>query len=118
MKLIRHGITRDVLLIGKYALKFPSVKYRLRYFRKGMTANQIENLLWRRFSKWGYTITSQLCPSLWCAPLGLLQVQLRADPLGREPGPKEQVVLWKWSTDHKAENYGLLNGRVVCIDYA
>lgn len=112
------GITRTVVLIGPLALKFPSHRHRFRYFRQGMTANRLERLTWLRFTFWQFSASERMCPSLWCSPMGLVLVQRRVKPLDRVPLPEELCHIWRWSTDHKRENYGVLDGRVVCVDYA
>jgi hypothetical protein len=116
--MVHWGITRAVVLIGGYAIKIPSWRHGLRMFRCGMTSNKIEYLLYQRFTLWQFSEAEKMCPSIWCAPWGLLQVQRRVKPLDRDIRPCEECHLWKWSTDHKPENYGLLDGKVVCVDYA
>lgn len=116
--MIHHGITRSVVLAGPFALKFPSLRYGGRHFKLGTTCNLAERAAYRRVRDWGTDVRDRLCPALWCAPFGLMLVMRRAEPLGRDPRVDELAHLWDWSTDHKEENYGILKGRVVCIDYA
>lgn len=76
--------------------------------------NVAEFLIWRDW---------QNCPKIaeWLAPIhhispdGHILIQSRTKPLNRRKLPK---TLPKFLTDIKPENFGILNGRVVCHDYA
>lgn len=130
---ISAGATRTVFLTGRWAIKFPrfwqegiGIHFSLFWF--GMVANQKE-----------YTISlifdhPRLCPVLYAAPLGLMLVQPRCQPIAgidaleigfgqissRALCPVEHLRFCEQvspSIDNWVFNYGLLNGRKVCFDY-
>ena len=69
----KRGVTREVLLLGGYALKIPSLRS-WRCFLWGLLANIQE----REFSLTGWP---ELCPVIFSAPGGFLTVMPRAAPL-------------------------------------
>jgi hypothetical protein len=89
-------------------------------------ANQREQLEWTRATS---ERREMLCPTLWAAPFGLMNIMRRATPLKRDqqlhllesggfpdwdympPGPKEPF-------EYKESDWGHLNGRLVALDYA
>lgn len=75
MKLIRTGVTREVILIGNYAVKIPSFKG-YRNFLQGILANEQEAFWYRNF-KW----TKKLCPVLWKSWGYFVIVMMRAEVL-------------------------------------
>ncbi len=74
--IVKHGATRLVFFVGKYAFKFPSAK-EWRLFLHGLLANMQEVV----FSKAGWP---ELCPVLFHLPLGLMVVMPRCQPLTEE----------------------------------
>lgn len=122
---IRYGITRTVILTRRYAVKVPSLRGhsvgglrgRLYGFACGILANQYE-LDWHNFEGWN----GQVAPVLKSWLGGLVQVYPRCEPLSVDAadeytGTLPLPVLDPDPGDHKADNYGLLNGRIVRIDY-
>ena len=120
MKLISTGITRNVFLIGKYAIKTPAM-FRgyggWKYFLKGMVANLDENTWYKLSSKTEKTL---LCPIIGCYLCGFILIMKRGEPLSEEDyKPQLFEILFKdYPLDIKIDNFGLLNGIVVLIDYA
>ena len=111
----RHGTTRTVWLIGRWAIKVPSCcKWRL--FLHGLLANLQE----RSFSA---TRWAKLCPVLWSTPGGWLLVMRRARPLTRaewdafDPEPWCQEEDYVIPAEHKMDSFGVLDGRIVAVDY-
>jgi len=117
-----RGITRTVLITRRYAVKFPS----LRRYGKGLTgllwsvcrgilANQAE-VEAQGFPMWkGY-----LCPILWSSPGCVVIVMPRCEPLPTDEYERAAIPLPKLEPppgDDKADNWGLLDGRPVRIDY-
>lgn len=101
-----HGQSRTVLLLGPWAVKLPCI------------------LGWRRFL-WG--LLSNLaereragmegaCPLLWAAPLGSVLVVARGEPVppGVEIPPHVRELA---GYDDKPCSYGIVEGRVVALDY-
>jgi hypothetical protein len=111
---VRHGITRTVFLVGNYAVKVPrlSIPWPWQHRVRGLLANITEHNLYQAHQYY----KNALCPVLWCSWGGFVLVMRRARPYPAGMVPKaDQCSL---TTDHKPENYGVLNGSVVCIDYA
>lgn len=64
---------------------------------------------------WGVTRSEHLCPVI-CGWAGFFLVMRRVRVL-TDDEQIPQVHLEGGGTDHKTDNYGYLDGRVVCIDY-
>jgi hypothetical protein len=125
--IVRSGVTRTVLLTRRYAVKVPSLRGvypggargRLAGAARGLLANQSE-------ATWsGYpTLAGRVAPVLWSGLLGLVQVYPRCAPLDAEVEAAFQAGFDALKPrldpdpgDDKPDNYGLLNGRVVRLDY-
>lgn len=123
--MIRHGITRTVLLAGPWAIKVPSLRAYgegargvLWSFSRGIQANHSE-------SEWsGYLNDAPepvVCPVRWSLLGGLINVYPRCSPIPLRPDgepaiplpPRDRLPLG----DDKPSNFGLLNGQPVWIDY-
>lgn len=78
MKLVRTGATRWVLLIGKYAVKFPAL-YSYRSFLQGLLGNEQECRWYRAFWQ-----TEKLCPILLRCPGYFFTVMPRVEVLTDE----------------------------------
>jgi hypothetical protein len=122
---IKRGITRTVLLTRRYAIKVPSlrghceggIRGRLAGLACGILANQSESQ-WSSFEGWRGGVAPVL--QSWLG--GMVQVYPRCDPLpdvvqGSYVGAVPLPRLDPDPGDHKADNYGLLAGRIVRIDY-
>lgn len=116
---IRRGITRTVLLTRRYAIKVPSwrghceggTRGKLAGFARGILANQSESQ-WCDFHDWGGGVAPVL--RSWLG--GIVQVYPRCELLPDDfIGPLP--ALDPDPGDIKADNFGLLNGRMVRIDY-
>lgn len=110
-----HGVTRSVLLIGKYAIKFPTVRYGWDKFLRGLLSNMCEaqfNVL---------SDEMHLCPTIWAMWGGWCNVQRRCKPLTDEqwfPLALAHEDTWfGFLADHKRDNFGSLGGRIVLLDY-
>jgi hypothetical protein len=108
---LRHGITRSVLLVGRLAIKVPTMRHGWQSFIKGMLANDQE-AFW-----WSETRNPLLCPVLWSAPLGLVTVQRRVDRVATEDDPIDLDAFQHLPQDNKPCNFGFLGERMVKIDY-
>lgn len=79
----------------------------------GMWQNIREHTTWEQIScvkeakKW-------LAPVLYISDCGTLLIQKRCEPIRTKELPKKVP---HFLTDFKKENFGLLDGRVVCFDY-
>lgn len=113
---VHRGITRTVLLVGRWAVKVPSLRsYNdgvagvLWSISHGVQANLSERT-WSG-SDAGY------CPVLWSLA-GLVNVYPRCAPV--DPAAVidyDAVAEWNCPTDRKPENLGWLDGRLVWVDY-
>lgn len=117
MHVIRTGITRTVILIGRYAIKVPSfrghvhgdLRGRIAGFCHGIIANQTE-YLWHDFDGWGGRVAPVLHSWAW----GLIQIYPRCEPA---PDDADLFELDPCPGDLKPDNFGVLDGRLVRVDY-
>lgn len=114
MKLIRHGYTRDVILIGGLAFKTPSLRNGTRGFVMGMFANIQERDFWKQSDK-----MACLAPVYFHFPFGLLNVAKRfknCDP--PLPDGLAKQLPFIGNIDLKSDNFGLNeSGELVLLDY-
>ncbi len=122
---IHRGCTRTVLLVGRWAVKVPSLRgagaaagdvrmeHRVASFCRGILANQSERT-WHTFDAWAGRVAPVRFTVLW----GLLQVYPRCEPASEvddlfmlDPDPGDGAEFGKY------QNYGWLNGRLVRVDY-
>jgi hypothetical protein len=96
-------------LAGSLAIKVPAIRCGYRLFLQGLLANLQER-------EWGRTADPRLCPVLLACPLGTFLVMRRADDIEESelPAADEFDCL---PLDHKADNFGRLDGRIVLRDY-
>lgn len=116
----RSGATRSVLLLHRWAIKFPSVTHGYRAFLHGLLANHRE----REFSRMGW---SRLCPVVGALPLGVVIVMPWCEPvaeygadwwrdfLGGESFPDRANL--EDMVERKADSIGKYRGRIVAVDY-
>lgn len=113
---LKVGSSRVVVLVGKYAVKFPRA-YSEKSFLYGMYCNVSERkycVQMRRLSMY----SDLVAPSLFCVFGGFVQIQLKCEPLDRELSIEEREKFQDVSGgDLKSSNFGLLNDKVVCLDY-
>ncbi|WP_448607587.1 hypothetical protein [Paenimyroides ceti] len=121
MELKLNGCTRIVLLVGNWAIKIPNFCYSMDHFLKGCLANWNERSYYKSFIKCKYkgNMAKHAAPSLFCFWFGLFQIQVRCKPLKRDLTNKEKRFFTPLcGTDNKRQNFGILNGNIVCLDYA
>jgi len=125
MELIKTGATRWVFLIGKYAIKFPSL-YSWRLFLRGLLGNDQE-VQWGRSFQW----TKKLCPIFWTCFGRFIVIMPRVKVMTPKEFSelKESIAYYAWldgveedkmppmPCELKADSFGWLNGRLVIIDY-
>jgi hypothetical protein len=117
----RDGRTRLVFVVGPVALKFARGP-------RGRRSNLFEADLYTRVSE---RRRAMLCPILWSAPYGILLVSRAACPISEEETNNLKKTNgfpeWDWEPDspdnngpfeHKASDWGRLDGRLVSLDYA
>jgi hypothetical protein len=115
MEIDRTGCTRVVLLIGRFAVKFPCID-EWRRFLQGLLANMNE-VLWSRANLDGFA------PVLWSLPGGFCLVMKRAQILTDEEFLSLDFEAWRDRGDYiipaeaKSNSLGWIDGKVVAIDY-
>jgi len=111
---LEWGCHRLVIVLDKVVFKFPNFLYSFEWFVKGLKGNKQEA---------GLSGTNErLCPVVFCLPLGLLLVMKKAQKL--EGSQFDFLSLGKFmkkynitTAEEKFESFGLLQNKVVCIDY-
>lgn len=117
LQIIRAGASRDVLLIGPWAIKVPKLSRDGAVRAMGRQANRHE----RRFSARGWP---ELCPVVFATADGQLLIMRRADPLPTGSLTQEAALDFFCPSDGrvipgepKESSLGLLEGRMVILDY-
>jgi hypothetical protein len=109
---VRKGMNRRVILVGKYAFKFPRIVDDQTFVR-GMLHNILEHTRWKLSHK-----HKALMPIYWCSPLGLMLIQRRCTYiLYRKLTPLEVKSMPFTDVDNNGDNAGIYNGHVVLFDY-
>lgn len=117
---IARGATRTVFVFSKYVVKVPRLKNRKSFFA-ALYQGLLSNLQERYWSKFNYP---QLCPIVFSDIFGLFIVMPYCEPIDEVLSDPEFQKFIKindsWGTvpaENVLENFGLLNGRLVIIDY-
>jgi len=122
MRLITHGITRLVILTDKYAIKIPKPRV-WNHFLRGLLASMEERLIWEiaciddKVNNHLWDCKEHLCPVVWCSWGGWILVMKRAEELDPDEHWEKIQVLEKLCGDHKRDNYGKIDGKLVMFDY-
>jgi hypothetical protein len=106
------------LCVSRYALKFARGQ-------RGRIANYGERVEWKAATP---DRRKMLCPLLWAAPFGSVNVMRRATPLTsaqhQELHRNDGFPKWDYMPggpssplEHKASDWGYLDGRLVALDY-
>jgi hypothetical protein len=112
----RQGITREVFLTRRHAIKIPKLIYGWQKFLCGLLANMQE----ATFARAGWP---ELCPVVFSIPGGWLVVMRRAEPLSDAEWAAFDAKAFCERPDYwipaelKQDSFGMLDGRVVAIDY-
>lgn len=117
---MKRGITRLVFFVGKYAIKIPNVNNGMCNFLEGCLSNWKERKYYKQFINADYNgnMVEYAAPSLFCSWFGFIQLQKRCYPLLRDLTSDEKEFFKPLcGTDNKKENFGFLNGKLVCLDY-
>jgi hypothetical protein len=118
-----RGLTREVILTRRYAIKLPKLSRGWQLFRHGIRSNAQE----REFAGRGW---AELCPVVFALPGGWLVVMRRARPLTHaEWEAFDAAAFCGGSSEHaldrgrripvelKKHSFGVLDGRIVAVDY-
>jgi hypothetical protein len=112
----RDGITREVFLTRRYAIKIQKLRYGWEMFMYGLLANMQE----RTFAAAGWP---ELCPVVFSVPGGWLVVMRRAEPLTDREWAEFDARAFCELDDYvvpaefKKDSFGKLDGRIVAVDY-
>jgi hypothetical protein len=112
---IRRGITRTVLLVGPWAVKLPS----LRSNGKGLAGRiwSVCHGILANLSEVQWSEVDGVCPVRFSL-FGLVNVYPRCEPVASFDGDYAAIgAPFLPPLDRKPENLGLLNGRLVWVDY-
>jgi hypothetical protein len=119
----RSGCTRDVLLIGGWAIKVPNITLRSwRLFLIGLLCN-INEVAWSRAEsermRGGHPSSVPcLAPVLFALPGGFLLVMKRCDPVDPAKFYDQDRARFKGiPCEDKPCSFGLLGGNMVVLDY-
>lgn len=112
------GSTRCVVLVGRWAVKFPRLSGRFAWnrFLRGLLANMQERLFWE--TRW-----PELCPVVWSVAGGWLVVMRRATPMTPEEWETFDALKWSQRDDYvvpvecKRDSFGWVDGNLVAVDY-
>jgi len=113
---MKSGSYRNVFLIGRAALKIP----RLSNFSKGLRCNRWEGELYNEWRlKFGWR---HLCPVIMAGPFGIFLIMTRADQPVTERRIKKAIENEydyhpEPNIEYKPENWGVIDGNLVCLDY-
>ena len=117
---IVEGCTRIVLLTSKYAVKIPNFRYEWRHFLKGLI-NNIEEAWLSKLSQGNVEPFASycICPVLFSIPGGWLSIMPRCERLtDKQWDVLEKTDAFPELDDWKPENFGVLDGLIVQLDYA
>lgn len=116
-RFIKCGATRWTILIGRYAVKIPSL-YSYRQFLNGLLGNHQERTFYQ-IKDW----QPKLCPVLWCSWLCVVLVMPRARILTQDEDVDLEKFIqvgpefYKIPAEIKADSFGYLGDRLVAVDY-
>lgn len=114
---VSSGISRNVFLVGKWAIKIPSLRNGGIYFLYGLLGNMLEARRYRTVYELFPCDTYHLGRVIYCAPLGVFLVMQRYNKItGKEkliPFPKS---LFK-EVDNKSDNFATDGKYTILVDY-
>lgn len=105
---IKRGVTREVILVGRRAVKIPSLRS-WSLFLTGLLCNMQE-------AAWA-GCHPRLCPVRFAAPGGFVVVMDRCDPITEEEFNLLDAADFPRHVEPKVCSFGRLGGRVVAVDY-
>lgn len=120
MKINKKGITRIVFIFNKIVIKIPNYSYQHSHFLQGCLDNWNE----RKYTKYWKNckdcdLYDKIAPTYFCSWFGLFQIQAKCEPkLENLTMSEREIYKVLCGTDIKKENFGYLNNKLVCIDYA
>lgn len=116
--IINKGITRIVISFFGLSFKFPNPINGHVFFLQGCLSNYKERQFYKEFKNY-HPISDLICPSYFCSYFGLLQIQKQCSVNTRELTEEElkhfEVVR---NGESKPANFGFIDNKLVCLDYA
>jgi hypothetical protein len=116
-KVVSDGISREVILTRRWALKFPKVRYGWRYFLFGLLANMSEIRMWKTCpEEW----RTSLCPINLSIPGGFLVIMPRCAAPGKISTMDHQKISKQGMIpiEFKEDSFGrMMDGSLVAVDY-
>lgn len=109
-KKIGHGVSREVYECRTDPTLVVKIEIASRSFK-----NALEWTLWKDIESSGHVNKKYFAPCVAISPCGTVLLQKRATALPKHKYPKKIPKAWG---DLKYANFGLYQGRLVCIDYA
>ncbi len=104
----KRGITREVFLIGKWAIKLPSVRS-WRLFLQGLLGNMQEKEL--------SGFDDRLCPVVFSIWGGWVSIMPRCGSLPEFTDEMGGICEYMGFIEKKLCSFGLLDGKLVAVDY-
>jgi hypothetical protein len=105
---LKRGVTREVVLIGRYAIKLPSLRS-WRLFLQGLLCNIQE----REFS--GFD--ERLCPVLLSVWGGFVNAMPRCVPVDDFTPEMDRICDDLTFIEKKQCSFGMMGDRLVAVDY-
>lgn len=117
------GVTRIVFVFRHVVVKIPKFYVQWDHFLKGIIGNIEEGRTWRYNSgKYERGTSYLLCPVIWTSWGGWILIMKRAEPLTRDQWDLVCNLLDEYQKyfagDDTMNNYGILDSKLVKIDYA
>jgi hypothetical protein len=120
---IRAGVTRVAVIRKRHVYKFPRFDFGLSMFLYGWLANRDEFKNWHHHQSWlDSPVREHLCPVERKYLFGIVTKMRRSE----WPVPESALKPWleefgdkirNACDDQNESNFGILNGKIVCIDY-
>lgn len=104
----KRGITREVILIGRYAIKLPSIRSWM-LFLQGLLGNMQERDL--------MCLDNRLCPVVFSLWGGWLNIMPRCEPLVEFTEEMDTICDYLTFIEKKLCSFGTLDGKLVAVDY-
>lgn len=120
MNINLKGVTRIVIVLDHTVIKIPNFTHSWNHFLRGLIGNISESQTWKWNSgKYEKGTSYLLCPVLWCSWGGWVLIMRKANLLTEADWEKVKIPLHKkhFKGDDTLSNYGMIEGRVVKIDY-
>lgn len=112
---VKRGTNRIVILVGKYAFKFPNIFNGHLLFLYGCYSNYSERDFCKKFRDMP-EFYNLVAPSLFCSWFGLLEVQVRCEEV-LSISDSDLRRLESVNGESKPINYGTYKNNLVCVDY-